>query len=107
MRKIIICLVAVLSVGLLALPALAQTGSAVEDVDPITTTRPEPPADPGDDPEDEPEVAIGDDRTEVGGVQLAQTGIEVSGTALLAVVLLAAGGVALVVTRRRKAAGQS
>lgn len=112
MRKIIIVLVAALSIGLLAVPAFAQTGSAADDVDPVTTERPPPPAEPGepepgDEPEDEPEVAIGDDRTEVGGVQLAQTGIEVSGAALLAVVLLGAGGAVLFVSRRRKASEQN
>lgn len=112
MKTFTMGLIAVLMFGLMALPAFAQeANSDIEDIGGTTTERPEAPDDPADDPaEEDDEAATGGAKiaasggtTEVAGVSLARTGIELTSAALLAVALLGAGLAALLVSRRRTA----
>lgn len=108
MRTITMALAALLALGMLAIPAAAQEGgSPIDDAGGGVIERPAVPADPadpgdeGDEAADESVVIAGGDTTEVAGVTLARTGIELSAAALLAIVLLLGGAVVLLASRRK------
>lgn len=104
MRTITMALAALLALGMLAVPAAAQEeGSPIDDDRGGVVESPAPadPGDEGDEAADESVVIAGGDTTEVAGVTLARTGIELSAAALLAIVLLLGGAVVLLASRRK------